>query len=73
MIPEKLQQCLERLPVSLQAEVLDFVEYLLAKAERRSAQEDDKAWSQLSLNAAMRGMENETEPAYTDADLIETF
>jgi hypothetical protein len=44
-------------------EVLDYLEFLLAKAER-----EDKEWSRLSLASAMRGMEDE--PAiYTIADL----
>jgi hypothetical protein len=34
VIAERIQQYVQRLPASLQVEVLDFVEYLLAKAER---------------------------------------
>ena len=68
-ITEKIQQYLHKLPVSLQAEVLDFVEYLLAKAERDIPDRESSTWSHLSLTAAMRGMEDEETPSYTTADL----
>jgi hypothetical protein len=53
----------------LQAEVLDFVEYLVAKAERQEKAE----WSTLSVAFAMRGMEDETEAVYTTVDLKDVF
>jgi hypothetical protein len=56
----------------MQAEVLDFVEYLLAKAEREAGQEEDRAWRVGSLASALRGMEVEG-PEYTEADLAEPF
>jgi hypothetical protein len=68
-IVERIQQYLEKLPTSFQAEVLDFVEYLLAKAERR----EDGEWSDLSLASAMRGMEDESTPIYTPSDLKVVF
>jgi hypothetical protein len=68
-ITEAIRQHVQRLPASLQAEVLDFVEYLLAKTERREARE----WSDLSLAFAMRGMEGEEIPTYTAADLKVVF
>jgi hypothetical protein len=34
ILSERIQQYVQRLPASFQAEVLDFVEYLAAKAER---------------------------------------
>jgi hypothetical protein len=43
--------------------MLDYLEFLLTKAER-----EDKEWSRLSLASAMRGMEDEPE-LYTLADL----
>ena len=49
--------------------MLDFVEYLLAKAERREAAD----WADLSLTSAMRGMEDEPTPAYSTADLKDVF
>lgn len=68
-IVERIQQHLQKLPTSFQAEVLDFVEYLLAKAERR----EDEDWSGLSLALAMRGMEGENTPVYTPSDLKVVF
>jgi hypothetical protein len=64
-IAEKIQHYLQKLPTAFQIEVLDFVEYLLAKAERQ----DERDWSDLSLALAMRGMEDEDAPVYTVADL----
>ncbi len=68
-ITEKIQQRVQKLPASFQAEVLDFIEYLLAKV--RSREEGD--WSELSLAFAMRGMEDEVAPLYTTADLKVVF
>jgi hypothetical protein len=51
-----------------QGEVLNFVEYLQAKAEKH----ERKDWSNLSLSSAMRGMEDEQTP-YSLADLKESF
>ena len=72
-ITDKIQQSIQRLPTSFQAEVLDFVEYLLTKAERERAQQEEDRWGDLSLTLAMRGMEHEDTPKYTDADLKVVF
>jgi hypothetical protein len=53
--------------------VLDFVEYLLAKAEREAVRQEEKAWSDLSLSFAMHGMEDEDTPTYTTDDLKVVF
>jgi len=66
---ERIQQYVQRLPQRLQAEVLDFVEYLLTKVEREAAQPEEMDWSPLSLAFAMRGMEDEDAPAYSVEDL----
>jgi hypothetical protein len=68
-LADRIHQRVQELPASSQTEVLDFVEYLLAKASR---QEDDD-WTNLSLASAIRGMENEEMPTYTPSDLKETF
>jgi len=73
VLSEKIQERVERLPVPFQAEVLDFVEYLLAKAEREAVQQERKLWSSFSLSSAMRGMEDEEVPPYTTADLKVVF
>lgn len=67
---DTLQQIIDRvrtLPENRQREVLDFVEYL---AEKRAWDEEQRAWSRLSVATAMRGMEDE-EPIYTLADIKE--
>jgi hypothetical protein len=66
---EKLQVQIEKLPESLQAEVLDFVEYLLTKTMR----DNDDDWSSLSLATAMRGMEDEETSLYAISDLKTKF
>jgi hypothetical protein len=68
-ITEKIQLYVQQLPSPFQAEVLDFIEYLLAKAERQ----EDRDWSEVSLRLAMQGMENEETPTYTTADLKVVF
>lgn len=73
LVTDKIFQYAKKLPQPLQAEVLDFVEFLLSKSERGSAAEDDLAWSSFSLTTAMRGMEDENMPEYTLADLKVVF
>ncbi len=67
-ISEKIVEGVNTLPESKQIEILDFVEYL----KQKSAKEIDKAWSDLSVSSAMRGMETE-ESLYSQIDLKETF
>ncbi len=73
IVTEKIQQYVQRLPSSFQAEVLDFVEYLLAKAEHELRRRDVRDWSDLSLRLAMRGMEDDDTPSYTTSDLKVVF
>ena len=73
IITEKIQEYVQRLPAPLQSEVLDFVEYLLSKAERDIPRRESESWSNLSLTSAMRGMDNEETPWYTLADLKALF
>ena len=54
-LDEKIQQYAQKLPLSFQEELLDFVQYLSMKAELQEKQE----WSALSLSSAMRDVENE--------------
>jgi len=63
-LDEKVYQYAQKLPRSLQEELLNFIQYLLVKAEQQEKQE----WSLLSLSSAMRDMEDE--PAlYSMADI----
>lgn len=66
---EQIQHSVQKLPPTIQIEVLDYVEYLLAKSDRR----EELEWSELSLALAMRGMEDEAGPEYTLADLRVVF
>lgn len=65
-LKEKILQGVQNLSEPLQAEVLDFVEYLESKVE------DEKDWSTISLSFAMSGMEKE-ESSYILSDLKEIF
>ena len=67
-LDEKIQQYVQKLPRSFQEELLDFVEYLVMKAE----QQEQKEWSSLSLSSAMRDMEEE-QVSYSLSDLRVTF
>jgi hypothetical protein len=72
-ISEKIQRRVRKLPISFQAEVLDFVEYLLTKTERETSDRDDKSWCARALASAMRGMESENSPIYRTSDLKVVF
>ena len=73
ILSERIQQHIQGLPASFQAEALDFVEYLVAKAEREAARQEKRSWSSLSLSFAMRGMEDEDTPLYSLSDLKVAF
>ena len=72
-LTDKIQASVQKLPTAYQAEVLDFVEYLLAKTTRSTQEQEESRWSDLSLTFAMRGMEDEDAPQYTKADLKVIF
>ncbi len=72
-VAEKIYQDVQKLPERFQAEVLDFVEYLLLKAERETWPEERRAWSEGSLALAMSDMVKEDTPTYTADDLKTTF
>ena len=67
-LDEKIYQYMQKLPRSLQEELLDYAEYLLTKAE----QQEEQAWTSLSLSSAMRDMEDEA-VSYSLSDLRESF
>ena len=54
-LDERIYQSVQKLPDAFREELLDFIEYLLAKAERAEREE----WAAFSLTSAMRGMEDE--------------
>ncbi len=54
-VTEQIIERVKALPEAVQAEVLDFVEFLEAKTDNGR----DFSWSHFSLSQAMRGMESE--------------
>ena len=48
-LDEQVYQYVQRLPWSLQQELLSFIQYLLVKA----AQQEEQDWNSLSLSSAM--------------------
>jgi len=72
-VSEKIYEEVNKLPEPLQAEVLDFVQYLVSKLERESTLENGLGAATLSLSLAMRGMEDEGTPSYYTNDLREAF
>jgi hypothetical protein len=72
-VTEEINRRVHRLPEPMQAEVLHFVDFLLTRAERDDARREDRAWSDLSFQSAMHGMEDEDGPEYSEADLTEPF
>ena len=67
-LDEKIQQYVQKLPHSFQEELLDYVEYLVMKAE----QQEERDWGTLSLSSALHGMEEE-QVSYNSSDLKVTF
>lgn len=67
-LDEKIHLYTQKLPYSFQEEVLDFVQYLLMKAEQQERQD----WGALSLSAAMADMEDEPD-LYSLSDLRTIF
>lgn len=65
---ERIFEKSKSLPAPLQNEVLDFVEFLHKKPVPPP---DD--WPALSLTAALRGMEDDRWPVYSDSDLVEKW
>ncbi|MFH1732472.1 MAG: DUF2281 domain-containing protein [Planctomycetota bacterium] len=63
---------LEKMPELLQVKVLDFIEYLEAKASAGQEAHSRKDWTTFSLASAMRGLEDEPS-SYSPDDLREAF
>ena len=67
-LTNKIIENISVLPESKQMQLLDFAEYLRAKAEK----DESKEWADFSLATAMRGIEEE-EILYSMHDLKEIF
>jgi hypothetical protein len=72
-VAEQIYEYVKRAPEPIQAEVLNFVQFLLIKAEADSKIGEEADWSHASLTYAMRGLESEDSPQYTVADVKETY
>ena len=64
-LDKKIHEYVRKLPRSLQEELLDYVEFLVMKAEQQD-------WEALSLSSALRDMEN-VSVSYSLSDLRVTF
>jgi len=69
---EKIIQHLSNLPENLQAQILDFVEFLEEKKKYFERDDERADWSEFSLSSAMRGMEGE-QTTYSVHDIKEKF
>ena len=65
---ERIQRHIQHLPEPMQQEVLDFVEYLTQKLQK-----DDQDWSALSIQSALRDLEDDVWPVYEDQDFTEKW
>jgi len=72
-VSERIYEEVKKLPEPLQAEVLDFVQYVASRMQRESTSDNELTAASLSLSLAMRGMEDEETPSYFPQDLRETF
>jgi hypothetical protein len=72
-VSERIYEEVTKLPEPLQAEVLNFVQYLAAQVNREIPDTEELSYSAASLSMAMRGMEGEDTPAYSIEDLQEAF
>jgi hypothetical protein len=61
-------QYIHELPEHEKAEVLDFIDFLKTRGQRKTVKE----WTDFSISSAMRGMEAEDTP-YSLDDLKESF
>ncbi len=73
IVSEKINQKVEKLPISIQLEILDFVEFVAQKAEKINSADEREQWTEFSLSQAMKGLEDEEIPEYTESDLKEKW
>jgi hypothetical protein len=68
-IKQTIQEKIDILPESKQAEVLNFLNTLIESQIELHTQQENAEWSQFSLEQAMQGLENDLLPEYTEQDL----
>jgi hypothetical protein len=73
---DKIHEDAQKLPALQQQEVLDFIQFLLSKADRNAARQEELEWSRAALAATMLAMdeeEGENAPIYTINDAKERY
>ncbi|WPF87590.1 hypothetical protein WEU38_12265 [Cyanobacterium aponinum AL20118] len=68
-IKELINQKIENLSESEQMKVLNLIDIV----QQETLKTENQLWSQFSLEQAMKGLENDLIPEYTEADLIEKW
>ena len=70
---DRINKRIRRLPEKAQIEVLNFVEFLLSKSGKIEEGADIEIWNKLSLDQAMRGLEDDDMPDYSESDIKENY
>ncbi len=73
IVTEQINSKLQKLPTLYQQEVLHFIEFLSQKATRGETETEENLWADFSLMQAMRDLEDDDTPEYTEADLKEKW
>jgi len=76
LLIEKIQADVQKLPEHLQREVLDLVEFLLAKSTQDAERQDELVWSNAVMAYTMQRMdedEGDDAPVYTLDDLKKRY
>ncbi len=71
-VADLISEHVEHLPGDMQAEVLDFVQYLEAKRLNQEVELERKEFLEVSLKNAIKGMET-GEIEYSEKDIKEHF
>lgn len=70
---EKVSIEIQKLPSSMQQEVLDFVEFLLYKNRDRGTRREAENWNSFSMSSALKGLEADEFPEYEETDFVEKW
>ena len=70
---ELINRKIQKLPEPFQKEVLDFIEFLATKTLRQNTRKEDLEWYNLSLNTAMRNLDDDEFPTYCETDFREKW
>ena len=65
-IEQIIQSKIVILPEQKQAEVLNFLNFLIASQTEIDVRQENAEWSQFSLEQAMQGLEDDLLPEYTE-------